>query len=253
MYASRLASMPGVAMLPALGLPPEAPSLDALFAAQPTESLAPGAALFWEGDAADYFYRVSEGCLRLYRILPDGRRAIMGFVFGGEMVGLSCLDMHRYTAEAVTAVRVRRLSRSRLHAMGEGAGELQRLLFTRLFEEMMAAHRHIIVLGQMGAEERVAHFLASAACRTRADRKRPVVLDLPMTRLDIADYLGLTIETVCRILSKFKRDGLIALEGRHRVILRSLRTLQEIAGEPDGFDAGDIREGRARHLAVEAH
>ena len=93
-------------------------------------------------------------------------------------------------------MRLRRLRRARLRAIAEGAEHLQPFLLAEIFEEIRAAQQHIIVLGQLGAEERVAHFLVSAARRTGADRKRPVAIDLPMTRQDIADYLGLTIETV---------------------------------------------------------
>lgn len=236
MYTSHLAPAAGRTVLPTFGLPPEAVTLDRLFAAQPADKLAAGAAAFWEGNTASDIFQVAEGCLRLYRILLDGRRAIMGFVLAGETFGLSCQGRHRYTAEAVTPVRLRRISRARLRAMGEGAEQLQSLLLTKIFEEISAAQQHIIVLGQLGAEERVAHFLVSAACRTGADQKRPVIIDLPMTRQDIADYLGLTIETVCRALSKLKRDGLIALEGRHRVVLRRVGELQELAGDIENLD-----------------
>ncbi|WP_262265748.1 helix-turn-helix domain-containing protein [Microvirga yunnanensis] len=233
MYASHLVLSADRATLPPFDLPSEAMTLDCLFAHQPMDKLAVGEALFWEGDMVSNIFQMAEGCLRLYRILPDGRRAIMGFVFAGELLGLSCQGTYRYTAEAITPVRLRRLSRARLNAMGEGAEQLRALLMTRIFEEMSAAQQHIVVLGQLGAEERVAHFLVSATCRTGANLKRPVVVELPMTRQDIADYLGLTVETVCRVLSKFKRDGLIAPEGRHMLVLRRMSSLQDLAGEVD--------------------
>jgi CRP/FNR family transcriptional regulator len=216
-----------------LGMPSEALTLENLFAAQPADKFAAGEGVFWEGDAASDIFQITEGCLRLYRVLPDGRRAIMGFRFAGEMLGLSCEGSYCYTAEAVTSVRLRRLSRARLRVMGEGTGQLQSLLLTKIFEEIRAAQQHIIVLGQLGAEERAAHFLVSAVRRTGADRMRPVAIELPMTRQDIADYLGLTIETVCRVMSKLKRDGLISLEGRHRAILLRMADLQQLAGEFD--------------------
>lgn len=192
--------------------------------------------MFWEGDAASHLFQVVEGCLRLYRILADGRRAIMGFQFAGETLGVSCHGLYDYTAEAVTPVRMRRLSRNRLHVVEETTVGLQPLLMEKVFEEIRAAQQHIIVLGQLGAEERVANFLVSAALRTGADQKRPVVIDLPMTRLDIADYLGLTIETVCRAISKLKRDGAIILQGRHRIMLQRMGDLHNLAGMIDGFN-----------------
>ncbi len=239
MYSAHLAPSTHSATLPAFGLPSEALTLEGLFVSQPMEKLAAGEAVFWEGDAASHVFQVAEGCLRLYRILPDGRRAIMGFRFAGELLGVSCQGTYLYTAEAVTPVRLRRLSRARLQAVGAGADQLQALLLTKIFEEMSAAQQHIIVLGQLGAEERVANFLVSAARRTGADQRKPVAIELPMTRLDIADYLGLTLETVCRVISKLKRDGLVALEGRHRVILRRMSELQELAGDMDDNESSD--------------
>lgn len=233
MYSSHLLPSAGSAVPSVFDGPTEPLTLDCLFAGQPADKFAAGEGVFWEGDTASDICQIVEGCLRLYRILPDGRRAIMGFRFAGETLGLSCEGTYCYTAEAVTPVRLRRLSRARLRAMGEEVRPLQPLLLAKVFEEIRAARQHIIVLGQLGAEERTAHFLVSAARRTGADRRRPVTIELPMTRQDIADYLGLTIETVCRVLSKLKRDGLVALEGRHRIVLLRMTDLQHLAGEFD--------------------
>ncbi|WP_414473894.1 helix-turn-helix domain-containing protein [Microvirga sp. M2] len=249
MYASHLILSADRAALPRFDFPSETLTLESLFANQPTDKFATGEAVFWEGDAASQVFQVAEGCLRLCSILPDGRRAIIGFVFAGEMLGLSCHGTYRYTAEVVAPARLRRLSRARLRAMEEGTEQLQSLLMARVFEEMTAAQQHIIVLGQLGAEERVAHFLISAARRTGADQKKPVTIELPMPRLDIADYLGLTIETVCRVLSKFKRDGLVAPRGRHALVLRQLSNLQDRAGEIDN-DAPSERPVAVRSPAV---
>ncbi|EIM28822.1 helix-turn-helix domain-containing protein [Microvirga lotononidis] len=236
MYSSHLLSSVGSAAIPTFGPPAEPLTLDIVFAGQPANKFAAGEGVFWEGDKSADIFQIIEGCLRLYRILPDGRRAIMGFRFAGETLGLSCEGTYCYTAEAVTSVRLRRLSRARLRAMGEEVRQLQPLLLAKIFEEIRAARQHIIVLGQLGAEERTAHFLVSAARRTGADQRRPVTIELPMTRQDIADYLGLTIETVCRVLSKLKRDGLVALEGRHKIILMRMTDLQHLAGEFDDAD-----------------
>ena len=226
MYVSHLVSLAGGAALPSQAL-----TLESLFATQPVDKFAVGEGVFWEGDAASDLFQIAEGCVRLYRILPDGRRAIMGFRFAGEMLGFSCQNIHSYRAEAVTPVRLRRLRRARIQAVLGGAEHLQPHLLAKIFEEMEATQRHIIVLGQLRAEERVAHFLVSEVRRIGTGQRRPMAIDLPMTRQDIADYLGLTIETICRVISKFKRHGLIALEGRHRVVLRRMGDLQELAGE----------------------
>lgn len=249
MSTSRL--VPGSRSMPlsALGLTPETNILGALFTSQPSETFAPGQAVFWEGDASKHVFHMLEGCLRLYRILPDGRRPVMGFLFGGEVFGISFPGLYLYTAEAVTPVRLRRLSRKRLDEIDAASSDaLHQQIMFKIYEEMSAAQHLIIVLGQLSAEERVANFLVSAAHQTGVDRRRPVAVDLPMNRLDIADYLGLTIETVCRVFSKFKRDGLLSVEGRHRVVLRSMGTLAKLAGEMEGTRISDF-PAASRHLA----
>ncbi len=233
MYSSHLVPSGRHAPFAALSLTSEATTLEGLFAAQPAENFAAGQAVFWEGDASAHVFQVVEGCLRLYRILPDGRRAVIGFTFGGEVLGVSFQGPYLYTAEAVTSVRLRRISRKRTIEVAATSWALRQQLMDKMYEEMSAAQDLIIVLGQLSAEERVANFLVSAAQRTGADRSKPVAVELPMSRLDIADYLGLTIETVCRVFSKLKREGLIALEGRHRVVLRGIAALVALAGEID--------------------
>jgi CRP/FNR family transcriptional regulator len=97
---------------------------------------------------------------------------------------------------------------------------------------MTVAQEQMILLGQKSAEERVASFLLMLARRS-ADTVMPVDIVVPMSRLDMADYLGLTIETVCRVLSKLKRSGLISLKGQRVICLRNIRALEEQAGETD--------------------
>jgi CRP/FNR family transcriptional regulator len=171
---------------------------------------------------------------------------VVGFVFAGEIVGLSFPGVCLSTAETVTTVRLRRLSRSRFHGAVDASAALRPLLLARICEETAALHRHMIVLGRLGAEERVVNFLLAAARRTWADRKHPVAIELPMSRLDMADYLGLTIETVSRTISKLKRDGMIGLEGRHTVILRRIAALQDLAGGMEADDGSALPIFRVR-------
>lgn len=243
--ADRPAPRP-VAPLPAP--PPVPPALEDLFSLQPIESSGAGTALFWEEDAADHAFQVLEGCLRLYSILPDGRRAITGFAFSGEILGLSFRGAYPYTAEAITGVRFRRLGQGRLAAAG-GSDVVRPQLLARIYDEICAAQRLVVILGQLNAEERVASFLLSAAVRTGADRADPVAVELPMSRLDVADHLGLTIETVCRVFSKLKRDGLLRAEGRHRVLLPCIQALRVLAGEESGTTPSQPSVS-VRHAAV---
>ena len=205
------------------------PTLRDLFKAQPIETLPAGAALFWEGDQATQIFDVLEGVMRVYRIMPDGRRAIMGFIHPGDVLGVSFRDRYLFTAEAVTTVKVRRFARGRFFAMINESPALRPQLFAILCDEMSAAQDQLLLLGRKTAEERVVSFLLAVHRKTNGGHE----IELPMSRQDMADYLGLTIETVSRMMTSLSRRGLIASHGRHSVTLRKLSALREIAGEDD--------------------
>ncbi len=205
------------------------PTLRDLFRAQQTETFAPGQALFWEGDDAVQIFDVLEGVLRVYRAMSDGRRAIVGFIHPGDVIGVSFQNRYLFTAEAVTEVKVRRFARGRFFAMVNQSPALQPQLFALLCDEMSAAQDQMLLLGRKTAEERVVSFLL-AIYRKRA---KGAEIELPMSRQDMADYLGLTIETVSRMMTSLTRRGLIAAGARHVVALRKLSTLREIAGDDE--------------------
>jgi CRP/FNR family transcriptional regulator, anaerobic regulatory protein len=210
-----------------------APSLQGLFEGQPADAYAAGEAVFWEGDLAGHIFDVIVGVLRVYRILPDGRRAIMGFIHPGEMLGVSFLDRYLFTAEAVTSVKVRRFSRGRFFSLVNESPELRPQLFAILCDEMSAAQDQMLLLGRKSAEERVASFLLAVHRKNGAGN----VVTLPMSRLDVADYLGLTIETVSRTMTGLMRRGLIVATGRHTIALHRMSALREVAGAEDENDA----------------
>ena len=180
---------------------------------QLAESFSAGEALFWEGDQAGQIFDVLEGVLRVYKILPDGRRAIMGFIYPGDVLGVSFQDRYLFTAEAVTGVKVRRFSRGRFFSRVNELPALQPQLFALLCDEMSAAQDQMVLLGRKSAEERVVSFLLAIHRKCPADNE----IELPMSRLDMADYLGLTIETVSRMMTSLVRRGLIRATGRHRL------------------------------------
>lgn len=204
----------------------QSPTLRDLFRSQQTESLPAGAALFWEGDEAGQIFDVLEGVLRVYRIMSDGRRAIMGFIYPGDILGVSFQNRYLFTAEAVTAIKVRRFARGRFFAMINESPALRPQLFAILCDEMSAAQDQMLLLGRKNAEERIVSFLLAVHCK----RARTVEIELPMSWQDMADYLGLTIETVSRTMTSLTRRGLIAAGARRTVTLRKLSTLREIAG-----------------------
>ena len=144
---------------------PFAPSLEQtltlkdIFKGQPTEILPAGATLFWEGDEAGQIFDVLEGVVRVYRIMSDGRRAIMGFVHPGDVLGVSFQDRYLFTAEAVTETKVRRFARGRFFTMINESPALRPQLFAILCDEMSAAQDQMLLLGRKTAEERVVSFL----------------------------------------------------------------------------------------------
>ena len=225
-------------------------ALTSLFDARPMETLGPDAVLFWEGDRAENLFQVVRGCLRLYRMMSDGRRAVTGFMFPGEVLGVSFKERYLFTAEAVTQAKLRRLPRSQLDASLASMPRLSRELLATACDEFSAAQDQMLLLARKTALERIANFLVIIAKRTGGLDDGRHEIELAMTRLDIADFLGLTIETVCRILTKLKTEGLIALPAPHRVALLEPEQLRRLAGEPENALAPVTTPRRTIRTAV---
>jgi CRP/FNR family transcriptional regulator len=199
-----------------------------------TLTIEPGQTIVVEGDPIDYYYRVVSGTVRLYRSIADGRRQVLDFLSAHDCFGLTGLDCHAYSVEAVSRVVMIRYPRHLLEAAVQSDPGLARRLFRLACAELGRAQERMLLLGRKSAEERIASFLLRLAAT--GDRgAEPPVITLTMSRLDIADHLGLTIETVSRTLSRFRRDGLIALPGRHEIALcrmDRIRALAEGEGMP---------------------
>jgi CRP/FNR family transcriptional regulator, anaerobic regulatory protein len=213
------------------------PTLASVFRNQPTEVIQAGSALFWEGDPAKHLFEVVEGVLRIFRIIGDGRRVITGFLFPGDLVGISMKDRYLYGAEAVTVTRVRRFARSAFQEKMNQCPALRPKLFARLCDEMAAAQDQMALLACKTAEERLCSFLLLLARRTGDVSKSTATVELPMTRQDIADYLGLTIETVSRNMTKLTARGMIVPKGRHGYQFKTDR-LSLLAGDEDADNNG---------------
>jgi CRP/FNR family nitrogen fixation transcriptional regulator len=171
--------------------------------------------IYAEGDRADCWYKVVSGTVRISKLLADGRRHIGEFCFSGNWFGIDDGSERLYSAEAVDDVIVMRFQRAATERLIDQNSALAHLLRDAMLRDLANAHARTLLLGRMTAPERVAAFLLEMFDR----RDRTKALDLPMSRSDIADYLGLTIETVCRTLSTFKRDGVIAIPNPHRIQL----------------------------------
>ncbi|MGY4358516.1 CRP/FNR family nitrogen fixation transcriptional regulator [Bradyrhizobium sp. i1.3.1] len=164
-----------------------------------------GTQIFGEGEPAEYIYQIKLGAARSYKMLNDGRRQIGAFHLSGDIFGLVNGDLHRFTAEAVIRTTVRLLMRRRLEEAAQSDTVLARELLHLTTKNLQHAEDHMLLLGRKDALERVAAFLVEMDQRSTA----AAAMALPMTRRDIADYLGLTIETVSRALSRLRRAGVL--------------------------------------------
>lgn len=191
---------------------------------------APGEPLVRRGQAAQHVFNISAGAARVFKTLPDGRRQIVGFLFRGDFLGWEAEEAYAYEAEALTVVRACRFARPDFRDMLDEFPAMERRLLCMASDEMREAHEHMLVLGRKSAAERLATFLLRLARRSSNLGGAENVADMPMNRADIADYLGLTSETVSRQMTQMKASGLVSFEGARRArILRpqQLETLAE--------------------------
>jgi CRP-like cAMP-binding protein len=199
--------------------------LTALHAMGSTLHFAKNAALFQEGDPSLHVYKVISGAVRTCRMLIDGRRQIADFFLPGDFFGLDWQGVHSFTAEALSDAVVISYPRRPLEVLAESTTSIHRLLMSMLCKGLAATQEHVVMLGRQTAHERLAWFLLRVRERSGGDRD----IDMPMSRIDIADYLGLTIETVSRGISEFKRRHYISASNAHQIRLTGLSALQALA------------------------
>jgi CRP/FNR family transcriptional regulator, nitrogen fixation regulation protein len=182
------------------------------------------AEIYGEGEPAEYVYCVTRGVVRTYKLLSDGRRQINAFLLPGDVFGLEDTDEHRFTAEAVCDTTVAFVKRSTLVEVAGRISDVARDMWMIASAELRRAHDHMLLLGRKSAQERIAAFLMEMA--SRADQTD--LVELPMSRLDIADYLGLTIETVSRTLTLLESASTIELPSTRRIRLRNKAALSRL-------------------------
>ena len=214
--------------------------LATLFDQRPHETFLAGETVFFEGDPARHIFEITEGVLRLCKMLVDGRRVICGFMFEGDIVAVPQHRRFLYSAEAVNDAKVRRITRRTLDEAVEKMPRLRPQMFSCMCEEMEAFQKQMILLSCKNAEERVCSFLVGLMDRQNVPGERPIQIYLPMTRLDMADYLGMTIETVSRNLTKLTQKGVLADVERFTLQVAKPQLLRKLAGDctDDGFDGG---------------
>jgi CRP/FNR family transcriptional regulator len=189
--------------------------------------------VFAEGDPTTHVYRIETGAVALYRVLPDGRRQVMGFAYPGDLIGLGAEGEHVMNAQAIKPTRLRSLAFSALRRSAARDPMLALKLYEALARELAATRDLMLTTGQRSAMERVAAFLLALSRRNQRNGEDPTSFELPMTRTDIGDFLGLTIETVSRTLSKLRMLGIIDLPQSHRVKLLDTERLEGLAEGED--------------------
>ncbi|MEL6686665.1 MAG: Crp/Fnr family transcriptional regulator [Pseudomonadota bacterium] len=214
------------------------PELEFLFTEGRERRFAAGEHLITEGERTDYFYDILDGTVALARNGRDGRRQILSFLGARQFLGASSTQRYPNLATALTDVTAICYPRSALERVLEttpGFASQFRVVLTRILE---SAHDHVYTIGQRSAIERVASFiLYLRANQARFDpvgpRDKSTHIDLPMTRLDIADFLGLTIETVSRAFSALKKSGTIGFKDSHSCEILNLDRIRELGGRED--------------------
>ena len=189
-------------------IPSQIAALDAFGPIGVRMQFAAGEEIYAQEEEADLIYQVIEGWVRTSRLLSDGRRQIGDFYYPDELFGMEAGDEHRFSAEALSDCTILVAKRSAVRHCGDERERLEKLIWAATTHELARTQEHLFMLGRKSACEKVASFLMLAAERVRGD-----LTTLVMSRQDMADYLGLTIETVSRMLSQLQSGGIVEFVG----------------------------------------
>ena len=199
----------------------------------------PGHTICWAGDEMSFVASVVRGAATLSQTMEDGRTQMVGLLLASDFIGRPGRAMSPYDVTAVSEVTLCCFRRKPFEKMMAQTPHISERLLDMTLDELDAAREWMLILGRKTAREKIASLLAIIARRETAlgfsAGLRTVTIDLPLTREAMADYLGLTLETVSRQISALKREGIIQLEGKRRVLVPDLpRLLQETGDDVDG-------------------
>lgn len=170
-----------------------------------------GQTIFSEGERAECAFGLSRGVMRLYKTLPDGRRQVVAFALPGDFLAMPLADNFSFSADAIGEVRLCRFPREKLERFIQSSPNIMRRLVEFAARELQTAQEQLMLLGNASAEERVAAFLVSWGSRIANAQPISQPVPLPMRRQDIADFLGLKLETVSRTLAKLEERNVIRI------------------------------------------
>jgi len=179
--------------------------------------------IYAQDDEVEFLYRVVSGSVRTIRLTSDGRRQIGDFYYPGDLFGLETGPEHRFSAEALSDCTVQVVKRTSVRAFS-GDAELDRAILTATAKELERTQEHLLLLGRKNAQEKVAGFLLGLAERSGRE-----AIELPMGRQDMADYLGLTIETVSRMLTQLQQEAVVEFPASRRFRVKDWNSLERLA------------------------
>lgn len=198
----------------------------------PGERFDPGQTIVWEGDDGRHVFQLLDGTVRHCLILVDGRRIVAGFGHAGDMFGFSSNERYLFSTEAVTECRVRRFAWARSVSNADNPSHEERDIRQRLHLEYVKMQENLLQLLHNSSDERVASFLLRTANHLRQRLASGDRFVLSMSRADIADHLGLSVETVCRAITRLRREGIVELEKYGTVLVKNVERLRKQAGVP---------------------
>lgn len=193
-------------------------------------NLAKGGIVFLEGEENTYLFNVVNGAVRLSKLLSDGRRQVTGFLFPGDFLGLAVAEAYAYTAEAMSDTSLCRFNRASLVKLLDRFPKLEHRLLEVASNELVEAQAHMLMLGQKHVMEKVSATLMNLMKRIGQTRDGTIIVDLPMTRTDLAEYIGVSTETVSRSFTRLRQIGVIGLPTVWSVHVLKARELERLAG-----------------------
>lgn len=201
-------------------------------------SLRRGEPLVWEGEPVQHLFSVTTGILKAYKLLPDGRRQIVAFLYPGDIHGIIASETHTASVDAVTSAELCRFPRQLIEQQFPTLG---RRMLRIARAQLTAAQEQLLLLGCKSAMERVASFFLDLAAQAEVDGTSDHFVHVPMSREDIGDYLGLSIETVSRAITALGRENTIAQDNERRIFFRNFQRLRAIANGYTSHNAAAIR------------
>ncbi|MBP1851124.1 Crp/Fnr family transcriptional regulator [Rhizobium halophytocola] len=190
-----------------------------------------GSELVGQGDDVDHYSNILRGVVKLSKMMSDGRQQIVGLQFAPDFLGRPFHPESALSVEAATDLQLCSFPRTILERMIVAAPSMERGLLNQALKELDEARDWMLTLGRKNANEKVASFLFLIATHYDAEESRTTVFDLPLSRAEIADFLGLTIETVSRQMTKLRKEGVIAIENNRHITVTNMDRLASAAGE----------------------